>query len=107
MKIGEAEAGAEVAGVLGGFVVAWQNPNALPVLLEYRTAAIQAAAEGREVAGGDVNVSRLRDCALEGFHVTVNVAEDLNFHRGCSEISGGATLSEGFTRATTRARTQP
>src|SRR5579864_2697251 len=107
MKIRKAEAGAEVARVLSGFVVSRQDPNALALFLEYRAAAIQAAAESREVASGDVNISRLRDCALKRLQVTVNVAEDLDFHRGRSVRSGGATLSGNFRPAMTRARTHP
>src|SRR5579872_4368895 len=96
MKIGEAEAGAELAYVLDGFVIARQNPNALALFLENCAAAIQAATKSREVASGDVDISRLRDCALKGFQVTVDVAEDLNFHRGRPERSGAATLRKGF-----------
>ena len=61
-------------------VISRQHPEPLAERLEHFAAAVEALAEGGEIARGDVEVGRLRHDALERAQVAVNVAEDQDLH---------------------------
>ena len=80
VKIDKAEFLAEGARVVVRFVVARQHPEAVAERLKDFAAAIEALAEGGEVARGDIEIGGLRDQIFQRAQVAVNVAEDQDLH---------------------------
>ena len=95
MKIEEAETLAKSFCFRVRFVIAGEDPEARGERLQDFAAAVEAAAEIREVAGGDVNIRGLGDDALEGAQVTVNVAEEEDAGHFPPGALGGLALLRG------------
>jgi hypothetical protein len=76
VKVGETEFGAERFGLLVGFVISGQDPEAFAQRLQNFAAAVEALGEIREVAIGNVDVGGLGDDAFQRAKVSVNIAEN-------------------------------
>jgi hypothetical protein len=80
MEINEPEAVAHGVRVVVRFVVSGEHPEPRAERFENFAAAVESLAEGRQIAGADVQIGGLRYDAFERAKVAVNVAEDQDFH---------------------------
>ena len=80
VKIDKSEALAQGSRVVVRFMIARKHPQLCAQRLENFAAAVQSLAERGEIAGGNIQVGRPRDDALQRAEIAVNIAEDQNFH---------------------------
>src|SRR6202041_3603747 len=67
-------------GLLVGFVISGQDPEAFAQRLQNFAAAVKSLGEIGEVTIGDVDVRRLGDDALQRAKAAMDIAENQHFH---------------------------
>src|ERR1017187_2221900 len=80
VEIDESEPLAESSCVGVRLMISGQHPEFVSQRFEDFPAEVESSAKRREVPRGDVKISRLSDDALEREKISMNVAEDKNFH---------------------------
>ena len=62
------------------FVISRQDPHFFAERFHDFAAAVEVFAKCGEIAGGDVDISGLRDELFESARIAVDIAEDQNLH---------------------------